>query len=137
MFPSFFVLSCQTSKLLHIKNSKNLYHWQKSLLEVIRKNIDVWCQNTFENKKVLFSKVCWQHVLPLHLNQTFQPIIWISNEGEDDGIESRLRFKIFSTLNQVTYQETFGFNSDTKGKWHTMTRRAKAWVHHHTRSWLS
>ena len=24
------------------------------------------------------------------------------------------------------YQETFGFNSDTKGKWHTMTRRAKA-----------
>ena len=45
----------------------------------------------------LFSKVCWQkpsNVLPLHL----PPIIWIFTEGEGDGIESRLPFKIFSTL---------------------------------------
>ena len=34
------------------------------------------------------------NVLPLHL----KPIIWIFTEGEDDGIESRLPFKIFSTL---------------------------------------
>ena len=34
--------------------------------------------------------------LPLHLKQTFLPIIWIFTEG--DGIEFRLPFKIFSTL---------------------------------------
>ena len=33
---------------------------------------------------------------PLHLKQTFPPIIWISTDG--DGIKSRLPFKIFSTL---------------------------------------
>ena len=38
------------------------------------------------------------NVLPLHLRQTFSPIIWIFTEGEGDGIESRLPFKIFSTL---------------------------------------
>ena len=38
------------------------------------------------------------NVLPLHLNQIFPPIIWIFIEGEGDGIESRLPFKIFSTL---------------------------------------
>ena len=37
------------------------------------------------------------NVLPLHLKQTFPPIIWIFTEGEGDGIESRLPFKIFST----------------------------------------
>ena len=37
-------------------------------------------------------------VLPLHLKQTFLPIIWIFTEGEGDGIESRLTFEIFSTL---------------------------------------
>ena len=36
------------------------------------------------------------NVLPLHLKQTFPPIIF--TEGEGDGIESRLPFKIFSTL---------------------------------------
>ena len=40
------------------------------------------------------------NVLPLHLKQTFPPIIWICTEGEGDGIESRLPFKIFSTLTQ-------------------------------------
>ena len=37
------------------------------------------------------------NVLPLHLKQTFPPIIWIFTEG--DGIKSRLPFKIFCTLN--------------------------------------
>ena len=37
-------------------------------------------------------------VLPLHLKQIFLPIIWIFTEGEGDGIESRLPFKIFSIL---------------------------------------
>ena len=39
------------------------------------------------------------NVLPLHLKQTFLPIIWIFTEG--DGIKSRLPFKIFSTLTIV------------------------------------
>ena len=38
------------------------------------------------------------NVLPLHLKLTFPPIIWIFTEGGGDGIESRLPFKIFSTL---------------------------------------
>ena len=38
------------------------------------------------------------NVLPLHLKQTFLLIIWIFNEGEGDGMESRLPFKIFTTL---------------------------------------
>ena len=36
------------------------------------------------------------NVLPLHLKQTFPPIIWIFTEG--DGIKSRLPFEILSTL---------------------------------------
>ena len=35
-------------------------------------------------------------VLPLHLQQMFPPIIWIFIKG--DGIESRVPFKVFSTL---------------------------------------
>ena len=38
------------------------------------------------------------NVLPLHLKQTFTPIIWILTEGEGDVIESELSFKLFSTL---------------------------------------
>ena len=38
------------------------------------------------------------NVLPLHLKQTFPPIIWIFTEGEGDEIEFRLPFKINSTL---------------------------------------
>ena len=38
------------------------------------------------------------NVLPLRLKQTFPPKIWICTEGEGDEIESRLPFKIFSTL---------------------------------------
>ena len=41
------------------------------------------------------------NVLPLHLKQTLPPIILIFTEGEGDGIESRLTFKIFSTLHKV------------------------------------
>ena len=43
------------------------------------------------------------NVLPLHLKQTFPPIISIFTEGEGglDGIESRLPFKIFSTLHDL------------------------------------
>ena len=38
------------------------------------------------------------NVLPLHLKQTYWPMIWIFTEDEGDGIESRLPFKIFSNL---------------------------------------
>ena len=41
------------------------------------------------------------NILPLQLKQTFPPIIWIFTEDEGDGIESRLPFKIFSTLPDV------------------------------------
>ena len=41
------------------------------------------------------------NVLPLHLKQTFPPIVWIFTEGECNGIEFRLPFKIFSTLFKI------------------------------------
>ena len=43
------------------------------------------------------------NVLPLHLKQTFPLIILIFTEGEGYGIESRLPFKIFSTLKQMFF----------------------------------
>ena len=50
------------------------------------------------NKHFVFKSLltATSNVLPLHLKQTFLPIIWIFTEG--DGIESRIPFKIFSTL---------------------------------------
>ena len=45
--------------------------------------------------------------MPLHLKQTFPLIIGIFTEG--DGIESRLPFIIFATLNKVFLR--FLFNS--------------------------
>ena len=41
------------------------------------KNIAGWCQQTFCFQKFV------SNVLPLHVKQTFPPIIWISTEGED------------------------------------------------------
>ena len=52
--------------------------------------------------KSLLTTPC--NVLPLHLKQTFPPIIWIFTEGEGDGIKSRLPFKIFSTLHVIMGQ---------------------------------
>ena len=46
----------------------------------------------------IFKSLLYSNVLPLHLKQTLPPIIWIFNEGEGDGIEFRLPFKIFSTF---------------------------------------
>ena len=39
-----------------------------------------------------------RNVLPLRLKQIFPHIIWICTEDEGDEIDSRLPFKIFSTL---------------------------------------
>jgi len=50
--------------------------------------------------KLFFQKfVCMpSNVLPLHLKQTFPLTILIFTEGEGDGIESRLPFRIFFIL---------------------------------------
>ena len=69
---------------------------RESLLEVIRQNIAGWCQQTFEKKSLLTMP---SNVLLLHLKQIFPPIVWFFTEG--DVIESRLPFKIFSTLTIV------------------------------------
>ena len=60
---------------------------KESLLEVLRQNIDGWCQQTFCFQNFLTTP---SNVLPLHLKQTFLPIIWIFTEGEGVGIKSRL-----------------------------------------------
>ena len=59
------------------------------------KTLLVIVNNHLKTKSLLTSP---RNVLPLHLKQTFPPIIWIFTEGEGHGIESRLPFKIFSTL---------------------------------------
>ena len=55
------------------------------------------------NKLLVFKSLLTtpSNVLPLHLKETFPPIIWIFHEGEGDGIYSRLPFKIFSTLTEI------------------------------------
>ena len=57
------------------------------------------------------------NVLPLHLKQTFPPINWIFTEGEGDGIESRLPFKIFSTLSKKCPFFVLKISSDWKAKY--------------------
>ena len=49
------------------------------------------------NKLFLFISLLTMpsNVLPLHLKQTFPPIIWIFTEGEGDEIKSSLLFKQF------------------------------------------
>ena len=64
----------------------------------LRQNIAGWCQTVTSHLFVDNAKQC----LPLHLKQTLPPIIWIFTEGEGNGIESSLPFKIFSTL-QIIY----------------------------------
>ena len=58
------------------------------------------------NKLFVFKSVLTtpSNILPLHLKKTFPPIISIFTEG--DGIESRLPFKIFSTL-QCSFSRTY------------------------------
>ena len=54
--------------------------------------------------KLLKTKSLWtspSNVLPLHFKQTFLHIILIFTEGDSDGIESRLSFKIVSTLIKI------------------------------------
>ena len=43
------------------------------------------------------------NILPLHLKQTFRPIILIFTEGEGDRIESRLPFKNINTRNYFQF----------------------------------
>ena len=45
------------------------------------------------------------NVLPLHLKQTFPPILWIFTESGGDEIKSRLPYKIYSTLLSIKYQD--------------------------------
>ena len=66
--------------------------------------------------QIIGGKVCWaistniksllttpSNDFPLHLKQTFPPIIWIFTEGEGGGIKSRILFKIFSTLSKSVW----------------------------------
>ena len=57
-----------------------------------------WIPSHSNSVKILIigEKVCWQCPATLQLKQTFPPIIWIFIKG--DGFESRVPFKVFSTL---------------------------------------
>ena len=71
--------------------------WKFKLWEakVQRQNI-AGCFDKRLNTKSLLAMP--RNILPLHLKQTFPPIVWGFTEGEVDEIESRLAFKLFSTL---------------------------------------
>ena len=47
------------------------------------------------------------NVLPLNVKQTFPPIIWVFTE--DEGIKTRLPFKIFSTLIHIAMKKVMPF----------------------------
>ena len=74
------------------------------MLDVVNKLL-----NTKHTKRLLTIP---RNILSLHLKQTFPPIIRIFAKGEGDEIESRLPFKIFSTLSltlkfTITIQDFF------------------------------
>ena len=62
------------------------------------------------NKRFVFKSLLTtpSNVLPLHLKQTFPPIIWIFTETEGDWIKSRLPFKIYSTLLVTNWNHWWG-----------------------------
>ena len=55
------------------------------------------------------------NILPLHLKQTFPPMIWIFTDSEGDGIESELPFKKFSTLIQIWFDRGLLYYMYMKG----------------------
>ena len=63
------------------------------------------------------------NILPLHLKETFPPIIWIFTEG-DDGIKSRLPFKIFSTLIRVVTKLQPPWWRDAPILWHLQSTQS-------------
>ena len=67
--------------------SENPKYWRENLLEVIRQNIAVWCQQTFCSQKFVHNTQQWFAFTP---QQTFPPIIWIFTQGEENEIESKL-----------------------------------------------
>ena len=83
----------------------------KTLLDVVNKIL--------KTTKLLSSPI---NVLPYCLKQTFPPIIWIFNEGEGDGIESNLPFKIFPTLLFVIIgkQETLESDNSFSGPYYSV-----------------
>ena len=52
--------------------------------------------------------------MPLHLKQTFPPIIWIFTKGEGDGIKSRLSFNFFLLYPLINYLEATNDVSSNK-----------------------
>ena len=64
----------------------------------------IWSYHLYRfNKDFVFKSFLTRpsNIFTLNLKQTFPPMIWIFTEGEGDGIESRIPFKIFSTLRET------------------------------------
>ena len=103
------------SNIVQVKNFQNVPLYRISIGKFAGSFLQQHCHVEFLFKFLdksvnFFITFCFQKFvdnhrlfLPLHLKQTSPPIIGIFNEGEGDGIESRLPFKIFSTLldNQI------------------------------------
>ena len=104
-------IAVSTIDILSIKDKKNIWSYSGKLfiknhcppiftylafdIQIIGKTLLDDVNKHLKTKSLLTTP---RNVLPLNLKQTFPPIIWFSTEGEGDGIESRLPFKIFSTL---------------------------------------
>ena len=68
-----------------------------------------WGNKAKHDVNKLFSFQSRQCV-PLHLKQTNPPMIWIFTEGEGDGIESRLLFKIFCSGSTTVFSWIHNIN---------------------------
>ena len=62
------------------------------------------------------------NVLPLHLKQTFPPIIWIFTEGEGDKIKSKFAYLLICHLKEPT---TTGLYSCTLGRAEEISKEEK------------
>ena len=84
--------------------SENSNFWRESLPYDIGQNIAGWCQQPFCFQKFVDNaQQCFAF--------TFKQKIWIFTEGESDGINSRLPFKIFSTLSVLRFCLIFATSS--------------------------
>ena len=93
-----FVSVVKVEKIL--KGSLDLMQSPSVKIQIIAGKIHLRCKGKtllgVVNKLFVFKSLLTttSNVLPLHLKQTFPPIIWIVTEGEGNGIESSISFKI-------------------------------------------
>jgi hypothetical protein len=102
------------------------------------KNIIINIVNKLLSTKSLLTSP--SNVLPLHLKQTFLPIIWIFTQGEEDEIESKLssksfllyRFTLLINTVKSSHTHSIYFTNLLKGcklNWQIAVHYHQAWLY--------